>query len=104
MIENDNMKEGSPTMYKSSYISKKIVNLRLPSLQKINLNSFKNTKTQLNIETRKDMTTQTTLSKTAVKFKFFPENFPEVKKNRFKNIKLKDIFSVLKFYKPEFKF
>ena len=50
------------------------------------------------------MTTQTTLSKTAVKFKFFPENFPEVKKNRFKNIKLKDIFSVLKFYKPEFKF
>ena len=42
--------------------------------------------------------------KTSVKFQNFPQNFPVIKKNQFENIKLNDIFSVLKVYKAEFKF
>jgi hypothetical protein len=42
--------------------------------------------------------------KTVVKFHNFPENFPNARKDYYKKINLDHVFSVLKVYKPDFKF
>ena len=80
------------------------INLRISDQS--NINSFKN-KTYIQIKRGLDIKTQMLLKpkyKTSVKFQNFPQNFPVIKKNQFENIKLNDIFSVLKVYKAEFKF
>ena len=90
------------SIIRKTHFPKILLNLRLKKPRFTNLNSINN-KTSSNIKKVIDMNTQTNY-RTAVKFQNFPKNFPVIKKNQFQNINLKDVFSVLKIYKPEFKF
>ena len=78
----------------------------IKSTYRSNLNSTKNQTTSCNIKNIKKFNIHVSdrlKHNTVVNYQQFPQNFPIVHKNMYKNIKLKEIFHMVKLYKPEFK-